>query len=111
MKVSEARINTSRGYTNLTIPSIAEQEELNAIEENVEDEPSGVEELALEPALSHGCQGCFRSSNLYFGLLSYLKLNVRVPPDKGVEDKPQPNEREKKKGKSEGDQLQRWWLW
>jgi len=38
----------------LRIPTIGEKGELDAIEDDIENKPSGVEELALEPRFTHG---------------------------------------------------------
>lgn len=39
--------------TDLTVPTISEPKDMRAIEENVEDETSRSQELALKPAFAH----------------------------------------------------------
>lgn len=39
------------------MPAISKEEEVKAVEDNIKDEPPGGEELALEPAFAHSCQG------------------------------------------------------
>ena len=41
--------------TYLTIPSIAEEEEVETVEDNIEGEPPWGEQLPTEPAFGHDC--------------------------------------------------------
>ena len=41
--------------TDLGVPTIGEEEEVEAIEDDVEGETARLEELALEPVFTHGC--------------------------------------------------------
>lgn len=50
----DARVR-ERHNTYLTVPPIAKEEEVETVEDNVEGEPPGSEQLATEPALSHVC--------------------------------------------------------
>ena len=43
-------------HTDLTVPAIGKQTKVCAVEKNIESEPTGNEELAVEPAFAHSCK-------------------------------------------------------
>ena len=65
-----------RRTTHLAIPSIAKEEELEAVEEDIKYESSRIEEFAVKPAFAHGRQGlCFEAKSPVLWDMSSLQTN------------------------------------